>query len=134
MLTAPPLVLTRPPAPAEKAKPQLDEATKKALAAAPSRVYLLSANIKQYKTAYEVQKRLAGHARFVVVKEYMSGALNRARTVVSYRSHLDKPRAEELAQTVRSEGVPSAYAEVSGDGDDAPGVLQIFFGRDAEKE
>ena len=57
----------------------------------------------------------------------------RKRTIVSYWSDLDKPRAEALAEIIRSAGVASAYAELSGDGDDDPGVLQIFFGIDAEK-
>ena len=55
------------------------------------------------------------------------------RTVVSYWSDLDKPRADALAEILRSAGVASAYAELSGGGDDAPGVLQINFGSDAEK-
>ena len=129
----PPIVASRPPAQPAKPKPQLDEATKKALALAPSRVYILSGNVNQYKTAYEIQKKLTGNASFVVVKEEMTGALNIRRTKVSYFSDLDKPRAEALAEIVRSEGVSSVYAELSGDGDDAPGVLQIFFGIDAEK-
>ena len=53
--------------------------------------------------------------------------------MVSYWSDLDKPRAEALAEIVRSAGVASAYAELSGNGDDAPGVLHINFARDAEK-
>jgi hypothetical protein len=53
--------------------------------------------------------------------------------VVSYWSDLDKPRADALAEILRSAGVASAYAELSGDGDDAPGVLQINFGSDDEK-
>jgi hypothetical protein len=55
------------------------------------------------------------------------------RTVVSYWSDLDKPRADALAEILRSAGVASAYGELSGGGDDAPGVLQINFGSDAEK-
>ena len=38
-----------------------------------------------------------------------------------------------LAEIVRSAGVASAYTEISGYGDDAPGVLQINFAGDAEK-
>ncbi|MGH4010361.1 MAG: eCIS core domain-containing protein [Pseudonocardiaceae bacterium] len=128
-----PIKASRPPAQPVKTKPRLDPATKAALASAPSRVYLLSENINQYKAVYEIQKKLTGNASFVVAKEVMSGSLNRSRTVVSYWSDLDKPRAEALAEIVRSEGVASVYAELSGDGDDAPGVLQINFGRDAEK-
>lgn len=116
MLTSPPVVQTQPPAPLPKPKPRLDAAANKALAAAFSRVYLLSANINQYKTANQVQKKLSGHATFTVVKEYMGGGLNRSRTVLSYWSDLDKPRAEALAEIVRSAGVASAYAEISGDG------------------
>jgi hypothetical protein len=133
MLTAPPVVQTPPPTPPPKPRPQLDEATKRKLAAAPSRVSILSGNINQYKTAYEIIKKLTGHATFTVVKEYMGGGLNRSRTAVIYWSYLDKPRAEALAEIVRAEGVPSAFAELSGDGEDAPGTLQINFGRDAEK-
>ena len=133
MLASPPVVQAQPPAPLPKPKPRLDAATKKALAAAPSRVYLLSANINQYKAANHVQKKLSGHATFTVVKEYMGGGLNRSRTVLSYWSDLDKPRAEALAEIVRSAGVASAYAEISGSGDDVSGVLQINFARDAEK-
>jgi hypothetical protein len=53
--------------------------------------------------------------------------------MVSYFSNLDQARAEALAAIVRSEGLALTYAELGGDGDDIPGVLQIFFGRDAEK-
>jgi hypothetical protein len=53
--------------------------------------------------------------------------------VVSYWSDLNKPRADALAEILRSAGVASAYAELSGGGDDAPGILQINFGSDAEK-
>jgi hypothetical protein len=129
----PPVQASPPPAQPVKARPPLDPATRKALAYAPSRVYILSENINQNRTVYEIQKKLTGNASFVVVKDEMAGGLNRGRTVVSYFSDLDKPRAEALAAIVRSEGVSSANAELDGDGDDAPGVLQIFFGRDAEK-
>ena len=61
MLASPPVVQAQPPAPRPKPKPRLD-AARKALATAPSRVYLLSANINQYETANQVQKNLAGHA------------------------------------------------------------------------
>ena len=132
VLTAP-VVQTQPSTPPPKPTPQLDEATKRKLAAAPSRVYILSGNINQYKTAYEIIKKLTGHATFTVVKEYMGGGQNRSRTAVVYWSHLDKARAEALAEIVRAEGVPSAFAELSGDGEDAPGTLQVNFGRDAEK-
>ena len=39
------------------------------------------------------------------------------RTVVSYWSDLDKPRADALAEILRSAGVASAYGELSGGGD-----------------
>jgi hypothetical protein len=113
-------------------KPKLDPAAKKALASVPARVYVLTENIVQYRMAAEVIKKLADNPLFGEVKESMSG-IGRTRTIVSYWSDLDKPRAEALAEIVRSEGLASAYAELSGDGDDAPGVLQISFGRDAEK-
>jgi len=76
---------------------------------------------------------LSGNQTFVVTGEHIGGGVNRTRTVVSYWSDLDKPRADALAEILRSAGVASAYAELSGDGDDAPGVLQINFGSDAEK-
>ena len=133
MLTALPVLPARPAEPPPKAKPRLDEATKKKLAAAPSCIHLLSANVNQYKTAHRIQKMLSGNQTFVVTGEHMGGGVNRTRTVVSYWSDLDKPRADALAEILRSAGVASAYAELSGDGDDAPGVLQINFGSDAEK-
>ncbi|HZI77009.1 MAG TPA: hypothetical protein VFD73_23835, partial [Gemmatimonadales bacterium] len=56
-----------------------------------------------------------------------------SRTSVNYKSDLDKPRAEALAEIVRAEGVATARVERSGDGDGDPGTVQIFFGRDAEE-
>lgn len=117
----------------EKPKPRLDPAARKALAAAPARVYVVSENVIQYKTAHEVIKALAGNPLFGEAKEYMGGGLGRTRTIISYRSDLDKAKAEALAEIVRSKGVPTASAELSGSGDDDPGVLTIWFGRDAEK-
>lgn len=129
-----PIEPARAPVPAPpKPKPKLDAATKAALALAPSRVYLLSENIRQYTAAADTVKKLAGNGLFVVVKEDMGGGLGRTRTVVSYFSDLDKARAEALAEIVRAGGIATARAELSGGGDDAPGVLQIFFGRDAER-
>jgi hypothetical protein len=132
-----PLVQPRPQAPAPKPRPKLDEATKQKLAAAPSRVYVLSANIKQYKTAYAVIKRLAGNPSLVFEKEYMGGGDQRSRTIVTYFNDLDKARAEALAEIVRAEGVPTCRAERVQRGgapdDDTPGVVQIFFGSDAER-
>jgi hypothetical protein len=115
-----------------KTKVRLDPATEKVLALAPSRVYLLSANIQQYKKAFQIEKKLSSNASFVVVKDDIGGGFSRSRTLVSYFSNLDQARAEILATIVRSEGLASAYAERSGEGDDVPGVLQISFGRDAE--
>ena len=128
-----PVTERRAPAQQVKPKPVLDEATKKAMAAAPSRVWVLSGNINQYKTAYEVMKKLAGNPSFGEVKEEMSGGLTRSRTTVVYFSDLDKPRAEALAEIVRAQGVLSARAERSGGGDDDPGSVQIMFGSDAER-
>jgi hypothetical protein len=134
---SPPLSLApyRPserPAQPKPPKPQLDPATKQALALFPSRVYLLSGNIVQYKTAHALVDQIKGNTSFVVMKEDIA-ALGRTRTIVSYYSDLDKARAEALAEIVRAAGPPDARAELSGKGDDAPGVLQINFGRDAEK-
>jgi tRNA(Arg) A34 adenosine deaminase TadA len=128
-----PVVPRHQPAQPEKPKPRLDPAARKALAAAPARVYVESENVIQYKTAYEVIKALAGNPLFGDVKEDMGGGLGRTRTIISYRSDLDKAKAEALAEIVRSKGVPTASAELSGSGDDDPGVLTIWFGRDAEK-
>lgn len=128
-----PVVPRYPPAQPEKPKARLDPAAKKALAAAPSRVYVLSENINQYKTAYEVIKKLAGNPLFGEVKESMGGAGGRMRTIVSYRSDLDKAKAEALAATLRSAGVSTVRIEINGEGDGDPGVLTIWFGRDAEK-
>jgi hypothetical protein len=86
----------------------------------------------QYKKANEIEKKLAYSASFIVIKTEMWGG-SRSRTFVSYFDALDKPRAESLAEILRSNGLPEAFAEVSGDGDDTPGHLQVTFGRDAEK-
>ena len=117
----------------EKPKPRLSEAARKALAAAPARVYVESENINQYKTAAEVIKALAGNPLFGEIKDDMGGGLGRKRTLISYRNDLDKTKAEALAELVRWKGVPTARAELSGNGDDDPGVLTIWFGKDAEK-
>jgi Domain of unknown function (DUF4157) len=127
-----PIETRRPPASPEKPKPQLNFAAKTALAAAPARVYLMSENIVQYRTAAEVMKKLTGNPMFGEVKEAMGG-LGRKRTIVSYPSDLDKPKAEALAEIVRAVGVSMVYAEINGSGDGDPGVLTIWLGRDAEK-
>jgi hypothetical protein len=116
-----------------KPKPPLDPAAKKALADGPARVYALSANVVQYKTAAEVVKKLSGNPLFGAITEVTGGGLNRAHTIIDYRSPLDKAKAEALAELVRASGVPTATAELTGNGDGDPGVLQIWFGRDAEK-
>ncbi|HZI73066.1 MAG TPA: hypothetical protein VFD73_03410, partial [Gemmatimonadales bacterium] len=82
--------------------------------------------------ARQIINRLNGNPSFVVEKEYLGGP-SRSRTLISYFSKLDQARAEALAAIIRSEGLPLAYSELSGDGDHIPGTLQIFFGRDAEK-
>ena len=108
------------PAQPEKPKPRLDPAARKALAAAPARVYVESENVIQYKTAYGVVKAVAGNPLFGEVKEDMGGGIGRRRTVISYRSDLDKAKAEALAEIVRSNAVATASAELSGSGDDDP--------------
>jgi hypothetical protein len=127
-----PVAPRRAPAQPAKPKPKLDPEARKALASAPSKVYLLDADIQQYKTAVEVEKKLTGNQLFGEVKEMMGGP-SRSRTIVVYFADLDKPRAEALAEIVRSVGVPTATTELSGNGDGDPGSLEIFFGRDAEK-
>ena len=122
-----------PPVQPEKPRPKLDPEVKKAMALAPSRVYMLSENIVQYRTVFEIMKKLATNAQFGQVTEYMGGGQGRTRTAVFYRSDLDKARAEMLAEIIRAEGVATARAERTGDGEDAPGTLQAFFGSDAEK-
>ena len=111
----------------------MDPVARRAAAAAPARVYVESENIVQYRTAAEVIKALAGNPLFGEVKEDMGGGLGRTRTIVSYRNELDEAKAEALAGIVRSKGVPTARAELSGSGNDDPGVLTIWFGKDAEK-
>src|SRR5205823_3231135 len=128
-----PVVPRRQPAQPEKPKPRLDPAARKALATAPARVYVLSENVIQYETADEVIKALAGNPLFGEVKAELGGGLGRKRTIIFYRSYLDKAKAEALAEIVRSKGVPTASAELSGSSDDDPGVLTIYFGRDAER-
>lgn len=127
-----PLAVIRPAAPPARPRTQLDPEARKALALAPSRVYMLNKNIIRARVADEVQKKLAGNASFGEVKQHMAG-LNHIYTVVSYASDLDKARAEALAEIVRSVGVRSVYVHLNGAGDADPGVLQIYFGRDAEK-
>jgi uncharacterized protein DUF4157 len=117
----------------EKPKPPTDPATRKVLALLPARVYVESANIIQAKVADEVVKALAGNPLFGEVKSDLGGGLGNKYTRVSYRNPLDKAKAEALAAIIRTKGVPTATAELSGNGDDDPGVLTIWFGSDAEK-
>lgn len=119
-----------PPQPMTPQAPLNTEA-QKALAKAPSRVYMMTGNIFQYETAVGIQKKLADNPSFGEVKQY-TASMYGSRTIVSYVSYLDKPRAEALAEFLRSEGVHSAHVQQSGIGYDNPGVLQIFFSRDAE--
>ena len=128
-----PVVPRRQPAQPEKPKPRLDPVARQAAAAAPARVYVESENIVQYRTASAVIKALGGNPLFGEIKEDMGGGVGRTRTIVSYRSELDEAKAEALAAIVRANGVPTARAELSGSGNDDPGVLTIWFGRDVEK-
>jgi hypothetical protein len=120
-----------PPAAAQPPKPKVDEATAKRLAAAPSRVGLLTENVVQYKTAVRVREKLKGNALFHVSNEEMGGG-GRTLTRVVYWSTYDKARAEQLADLLRAEGLSAVKIDASGDGSDTPGYLQINFGRDAE--
>jgi hypothetical protein len=134
----PPLwTLIRPPHPPvaerEKPKPQLDAATRQALAAGPAVVYVVSSNIVQHKKATAVMERLRGNALFGQIKDYFGGGLNQAHTFVSYMSKLDEAKAAALLAIVRAAGLPDAYSELSGAGDGEPGTLTLWFGRDAER-
>jgi hypothetical protein len=120
------------PAPPEKPKPRLDFAAKRELAAGPALVYVVSGNVIQYRTAAEVIKKLSGNPLFGEVKTEMV-SLGRKRTIVSYPSELDQPKAEALAEIVRAAGVSEVRAEINGSGDGDPGVLTIWFGSDVEK-
>ena len=113
-----------------KAKPKLDPEARKALALAPSRVYFQCENIAQNYKADQIEKKLSGNSSFVFVKTELVGVYNGPRTRVWYYSGLDKARAEALAAILRSEGLTSTSAVLSGNGDGDPGVLQVQFGRD----
>ncbi len=113
-------------------RPKMDEETARKLAAAPSRVYLLTENLVQYKAAGQVREKLKANPIFQVTGEAMGGGA-RTLTRVIYWSEYDKPRAEKLAELLRAEGLPAARADSGGDPTNAPGYLQINFGRDAEK-
>jgi hypothetical protein len=132
-VSAPPIGTGRPPAQPAKPKPRLDPAAQRALAKAPSRLYLLSENVVQREKASQIEKKLSGNPSFVLVRSDTGGGVGSSRTTVVYFSNLDKARAEALLEIVRSEGLPSARVLLSGNGDDDPGVLEIFFGRDAER-
>jgi hypothetical protein len=135
LLDAVETAMKSPPAatPAPAPEPKIDEATAKKLAAAPSRVYLLTENVVQYKTAVRVRDKLRGNAVFQFTGETMGGGGGRTLTRVIYWSEYDRPRAETLAELLRAEGLTEAKADSGGDGNKAPGYLQINFGRDAEK-
>jgi hypothetical protein len=112
-------------------EPKLDEATAKRLAEAPTRVYLNTGNVVQYKTAIRIGEKLKATPMFRVTGEAMGGG-GGTLTRVIYWSEYDKPRAEQLAELLRAEGLAAAKAESGGTGQ-TPGYLQINFGRDAEK-
>jgi hypothetical protein len=126
-------IKNQPAAPPPKPEPTLDEETAKKLAAAPSRVYLLTENIVQYKSAARIGEKVKADPLFRVTGETMGGGGGRTLTRVIYWSEYDRPRAEKLAELLRAEGLPAARAESGGDPSKAPGYLQINFGRDAEK-
>jgi hypothetical protein len=130
-----PLVLPSvPQAPPPTPKPKLDEKTKRELAARPSRVYILDANIAQYRTAVEIEKKLAGNPPFVFVEAVSGGSSAQTRTLVVYWSDLDKARAEALAEIVRAVGVPTAHVDHDTLAEDpVPGHVQIMLGQDAER-
>ena len=123
----------RAPAPQPRPKAKMDEETAKKLAAAPSRVYLNTENVVQYKVAAQVREKLKANPIFHVTGESMGGGGGRSLTRVIYWSEYDKPRAEKLAELLRAEGLPAARADSGGDSSSDPGYLQINFGRDAEK-
>jgi hypothetical protein len=126
-------IMEHPPAAAPpKPEPKIDEETAKKLAAAPSRVYLLTENIAQYKSAVQIRDKLQANPVFRFTGEAMGGGGGRTLTRVVYWSEYDRPRAEKLAELLRAEGLPQARADSGGSGK-APGYLQIDFGRDAEK-
>jgi hypothetical protein len=119
-------------APPPRPEPKVDEETARKLAAAPSRVYLLTENIVQYKAAAQVREKLKANRIFQFTGEARGGG-GSTLTRVIYWSEYDKPRAEKLAELLRAEGLPEARAYSGGDPRNAPGYLQINFGRDAEK-
>jgi hypothetical protein len=115
-----------------KPKPSSPE-IQKVLAAAPSKVYLLSGNIQQYATGQRLEPAIATAGVFLIVGRATAGVGTSARTAVIYWNNLDQPRAELLAAILRSAGLPLAHTESGGPGDRDPGDLQINFGRDAER-
>lgn len=119
-------------APPPRPKPKMDAETARKLAAAPTRVYLLTESTAQYKAAAQVREKLKANPIFHVTGEAMAGG-TMPLTRVIYWSEYDKPRAEKLAELLRAEGLPEARADSGGDPSNTPGYLQINFGRDAEK-
>jgi hypothetical protein len=122
-----PPAATPPPNP----KPKVDEETARKLAAAPSRVYLLTENIVQSKAAAQVREKLKVNPIFQITGEAMGGG-GSPLTRVIYWTEYDRPRAEKLAELLRAEGLAAARADSGGDPSHPPGYLQINFGRDAE--
>jgi hypothetical protein len=113
-------------------RPKLDAETARKLAAAPTRVALLTGNVVQSKAAARVTEQLRDNPTFRVTGETM-GATSSALTRVIYWSEYDKPRADALAELLRGAGLPQASAQPGGDPNSDPGSVQINFGRDAEQ-
>ena len=123
----------QPAAPPPKPEPKIDDATAKKLAAAPTRVGMLTGNVIQYKLAAQIRDSMKSSPIFRFTTEGMAGGAGGSRTRVIYWSEYDKPRAEALAEVVRAAGVPATRVESGGNPDATPGYVQINFGSDAEK-
>lgn len=121
----------RAPAPTPTKKPRSDPATRRAMASQPAKLYTMSHDIVRYGKVVKLREKLANDPSFVLMSDSLGG-YDRSRTAVVYFSDLDKPRAEALAAFLRAQGIATAYAEMSGDGGDDPGGMQIMFGRDID--
>jgi hypothetical protein len=137
-ILSPPVSLVLPPTSApphrKPAKPKLSSPeVQQKLAAAPSKVYLLSGNIKQYATGWRIERSIEIPGVFSISGRATAGSGSRAETAVIYWNNLDQHRAELLAKLLRSQGLPLAHTESGGPGDRDPGDLQINFGKDAEQ-
>jgi hypothetical protein len=84
-----------------------------------------------------VQRKTARDSQEVAsVPDHFVRSLGPGKPLDSAARAFFEPRLVETSATSEctpAAGVASAYAELSGGGDDAPGVLQIYFGSDAEK-